>query len=628
MATKKRHLSEPPEPPSTEDLLEVFRRVVPEDYASIVENDKSWALIRGLAASWARVADGIAKSVQARYHLPSAYQTHPPASSASKATGSVTLTRTGKGDFTILALPGEMRIQGPGGRVYLNAEPVYWTPGDFSSKSVLFECEVPGFIGNLDWLADENDELELELFSVVNQDRDRANHSGSVLATSASHTTAVRDSGRPSLFSHSDVGLYLSVTNSAHPENVGQLRKIVAFLDSSGSEHPAGSGLFPNRLGLSALVRRNPTDTLVEDNSGPSFTNYWMEAVDTNATFEPYPATPAVGDALYIGGSLPFAGVSLELTAGDVDWTVVWEYWDGAAWQEIPDVHDRTQGWTRDDGQILDPANTTVVWEPPQDWAQRTSPAGGAVQSYYVRARISALATATTNPIVSRVTVHELDPLTEEDQTLTWSILDYGSLGVSLEAVGSLSGGRDNDLYLLGRDRGMYQQPGETDDAFRKRVTSLPDVVSPNAVLRTVNKALAPYHVRGNAIDVGTELTGVFMDVDPALAPGSVGAFDLYSPGDAEPTDPWILALSVEEAYGYGLVLVPPLGFGDFGAFFDEGPVYFDEPAEVFSSSSFTGWADGYAVEEAAVYSAIHTTLDKVTGGGIHFDIVKDSSLV
>lgn len=627
MTTKKRHLSLPPSPPTAEDLLEVFRRVVPADYASIVESDKSWALIKGLAAQWARVAEGAAKSIQARYHLESAYQTHDPASSASKATGYITLSRSGAGDFTILALPGELRIEGPGGRIYLNTEPAYWTPGDFSSKTVLFECEVPGFLGNLDWLADDDGELELDLFSVVDQDRDRANQGGSVLETSG-YVTSVRDSGRPSLFNHSDVGLYLRVTNSAVAANVGQLRKIVSFLDSSGSEHPVGSGLFPNRLGLSALVRRNPSDVLVEDDSATSFTNYWMEAVTAGETFEPYPATPAADDAFYVGGEVPFAGVSLELTAGEVDWTIVWEYWDGSAWQAIPDVDDRTQGWTQDDGQASDPTVITVQWEPPGDWAEQTSPAGGAVQNYYVRARISALTSATTNPVVSRVTTHEFDPLAQEDQTLTWSVLDYESLGVGIEAVQSISGGRDNDLYLLGRDRGMYQQPAETDDAFRKRVTRLPDSVSPNAVKRVVNQALAPYHVRGDAIDPGSGLSGMFMDVPSTSAPDNAGAFDFYGTGDVEPTDPWILALSVYEAFGFGLVLVPPLGFGDFGAFCDEGPSHFDEVSGTFSGPSFYGWMDGYPVEEAAVYSAIYDTVRAILGWGIDFTIVKDHSLV
>lgn len=853
MTTKKRHLSLPPSPPTAEDLLEVFRRVVPADYASIVESDKSWALIKGLAAQWARVAEGAAKSIQARYHLESAYQTHDPASSASKATGYITLSRSGAGDFTILALPGELRIEGPGGRIYLNAEPAYWTPGDFSSKTVLFECEVPGFLGNLDWLADDGGELELDLFSVVNQDRDRANQGGSVLETSG-YVTSVRDSGRPSLFNHSDVGLYLRVTNSAVAANVGQLRKVVSFLDSSGTEHPAGSGLFPNRLGLSALVRRNPSDVLVEnwspidsdtvfisesigdpnnwtaladdlsssdddlgsvgadhadedphvatdglegdrciealvwirdsgaieglvckgatggadeiwdirknntdghirtvrgngagvnvvnnleppglsstaqrywiawsdaanpdatgagdarlshlriwriedgaiaayaedsdahaictgagqelvvgaltvaggndwqgggqslemlrissrprsrqeiedellgtlfwDGASTVFTNYWMEATTADTTFEPYPATPIVNDAFYVGGEVPFAGVSLELTAGDADWEITWEYWDGSAWQAIPDVDDLTQGFTYADGQVLNPANTTVRWEPPQDWAQQTSPAGGSATNYYVRARISALTTFTTNPVVSRVTVHEFDPLVAESQTLTWSVLDYESLGVGLDAVQSISGGRDNDLYLLGRDRGMYQQPGETDTAFRKRITRLPDSVSPNAILRTVNQSLAPYHVRGNAIDVGNGLTGMVMDVGPDQAPDAVNAFDFYEPGDATPTDPWILNLSVEEAFGFGLVLVPPLGYGDFGAFLDEGPVYFDETAQAFYGPAFSGVSDGYPTEEAAVYSAVHAAVAKALGDGIHFTLVKDPSLL
>lgn len=631
MTTGRRTLGPPPNPPTREELLEVFRRVVSSEYANVVESDPGFALIRAFAAIWERVADASANSVQARYHLPSAYQTHPPASSDRRASGSMTLSRNASLDRPILARPGELQVQGPGSRIYVNSESVYWAPGDGSAKAFNIQCEVAGFVGNLDFLADDDGFLDETLFSLVNQDRDRANVGGSIAASTDS-VTRLRDSGSPSTFSPSDVGLYLQVTNSANPENVGEVRKVVGFVDSEGAEYPTGSGLFPNFLDVSSLVQRNAVDVQAED-SGTGFTGYWLEASEYEGSFPVFPVAPSVGDALYIGASHVFAGVSLEFTPGEGDWDLAWEYWNGAAWTALPGLDDLTDELTDNSGRAAQPENITVSWVIPLDSVARVSPAGGATLSHYVRVRISAFTSATTIPVISRLTVHESQPLALEESSLTWSILDYESLGVVLNDVKSLSGGRDNDLYLLGKDRGSYQQPGEPDDAFRKRITALPDTIAPNAVIRAVNRALSPYLLRGNAIDVGDDggdvLSGMFYDVAPGLSAtiGVVGAYDLYDTGDLFPEDPWILNLSAHDAYGYGLVLVPPLGFGDFGAFCDDGPVYYDEGVDTYYGPAYGGFCDGYAVTGDSIYLSIYQAVDAILGFGIEFDIIKDISL-
>lgn len=50
-------------------------------------------------------------------------------------------------------------------------------------------------------------------------------------------------------------------------------------------------------------------------------------------------------------------------------------------------------------------------------------------------------------------------------------------------------------LYLdgLGSDRGITRQPSELDESYRTRILSIPNIVTPSAILAAVNSILAPY---------------------------------------------------------------------------------------------------------------------------------------
>lgn len=103
------------------------------------------------------------------------------------------------------------------------------------------------------------------------------------------------------------------------------------------------------------------------------------------------PATPAVDDAYYFGSGSPFDKIDLNIsTAGAGTWTIVWEYWDGSAWQSIPNVTDDTNGFTAS-------GTNSISWEAPSDWATTTVNSQGPY--YYARARISAYTSITTQPL-------------------------------------------------------------------------------------------------------------------------------------------------------------------------------------------------------------------------------------
>lgn len=203
-----------------------------------------------------------------------------------------------------------------------------------------------------------------------------------------------------------------------------------------------------------------------------------------------------------------------------------------------------------------------------------------------------------------------------EAGTIKWTMLDWKDLGYELEEVGVPTGGRDDELYLLGDGRGLYQQESESDDDFRQRAARLQDVVSPNAIRRAVNRQLQPFNFRGLAIDV-QDFDGFFWDVD---------AFDYYGVGDVFPESPYKLLLSMQEAYGWFFVYVPFITEGEFGFAYDESQV-FQIGTEFFGPAWDQAFFDGFPVGAAAAYSAIYSSVNEIRLGGVGFTMIRDLDL-
>lgn len=109
-----------------------------------------------------------------------------------------------------------------------------------------------------------------------------------------------------------------------------------------------------------------------------------------------------------------------------------------------------------------------------------------------------------------------------ESGSVKWTLLDWKDQGFNLSDVGVPLGGRDDELFLLGDGRGVYQQQDESDDAFRQRVARLPDVITPAAIRRQMNRVLQPFNYRGLAVDL-QDFNGLFWDED---------FLDYYTAGD------------------------------------------------------------------------------------------------
>lgn len=206
--------------------------------------------------------------------------------------------------------------------------------------------------------------------------------------------------------------------------------------------------------------------------------------------------------------------------------------------------------------------------------------------------------------------------MTAETGTAAWRILDWGGdLGVTVTNEESPSGGRAAMLDELGDERMVPRGAGIADDDYREAVASLADVVSPNAVRRAINRALAPFGLPGWLREVGSaRFRGIFYDGDAlSVDPNYAFAYDLDF--EARAADRFKLGLDYVEFRAFFLVGAPPLGLGDFGIAYDEGlhNCYDGAPELTFH--------DGFPLTAAAVYRSLWQAVNAVRAGGVGFDL-------
>lgn len=609
------------QPPDREALLELWRAVTPAEYHEAIEEDPrgSFRLFEALAELFATLAQRGNRSAQASFYLGHATQSDAPASSRVRATADVLVDRTRDVDHVRFMAVGKARFRGVGGRTYRNTNQLTWLPDDPTpSKTIEIEAEFSGFAGNLDHIADPSGKLtdqdgdpDTAALDFASQSNNRTGTQGGILPVDADNTTGrIRDSGAGDRLQESDVGLYVRIDDHPDAANVGRVLRIEGF----GTEplDPL-TGLARRVVLVDDGPQRRPLLSARADDGGV-FTDETAAANESTADdMTLLPAAPVVADAYYFGSESTFGELTIDTSQPGIGtYTITWEYWDGSAWTTPADLMDGTLGF-RQTGP------TSVTFTIPGDWTANTV---DGVLAFHLRARLSAFTALTQQPLGRQAFTFNGLRLVNTggtDGDTTWSVLDWGDLGFRILDMEAPSGGRDDDLFLMGQERGLFQQSNETDVEFRQRAARLEDVITPGAIGRAVNRALEPFGFRGEAIDVQNGLTGFFFDVD---------AFDYYETGDTFPTDPWKLFLSEQEAFGWFLVVVPWLGFGDFGMFYDEGPILFlDGPQEYIGPAFDSGFYDGAALSANASYAALHETVDKIRAGLVGFTMTRDERL-
>ena len=559
------------------------------------------------------------------YIAPHSLQTHPPAGFATTTKLSLTLERTGNTDLALYVAARRMVVLGPSERTYVNVDPIEFARRDeLTTRDAIFECAtpagdaLPGECGNLDFLV--NDDLNTpkglpegwflaDVLSLADSSRGRAKGGASIITMGGQ--TAFKDSGIPSTFESADTNLYAEVLFSANADNIGKLYRIQYFRWPN-IEEPAGSNIRPNIVVLDDINVRERWKSVLTDDGGV-FTDRTdaanSEAVGGDVPL--LPAVPVVNDAVYFGAAFPINRIGLRLDTVSVGvYTIVWEIWDGFVWAAAPGAQDGTLGFTKPGLGYVTVENLTT---------QVPTTINGTL-AFWVRARVSAFTSITTGPVAGYGFPLCWEPLATEDTSLEWAVRDFKDLGFTITAAKHVSLGRDDDLGVIGDGRGLYPSSGDSQEAFRSRVFKIPDVVSPNALERVLNRILAPLRYTGRIVDIGDDVAGFFFDVD---------ALDYYQGGDLYPQNKWHLLLSTWEAYGFFYAQVPWIGEGDFGIFFDDGPVYYMTQKSLYVGPSYDeGFFDGFSPFAAkSVYTLIYDELRRRKGGGVAFALLPDESL-
>lgn len=122
------------------------------------------------------------------------------------------------------------------------------------------------------------------------------------------------------------------------------------------------------------------------------------------------------------------------------------------------------------------------------------------------------------------------DALTNETATAAWRVLDWATdWGLIATHDAKPAGGKAAWLDELGNERNIHRGPGESDESYRARVREIADVVTPNAIRRSLIRTMGdiPWCLREVG---GTKLPGFFYDgtnESPSATPHG-GANDAY----------------------------------------------------------------------------------------------------
>ena len=600
-----------------DELFQALLSLVPQAEQDGMQTENNLPVYQAVAHGLGQISARRLRKSEAEFLLPHSLQKGTPAAFLRRARFKVQITRTGNTDLALFAQPGAIVMEGPDGRLYVNTEPVDYARRDENPvREVIFGCIVPGEVGNLEFLI--NDDLNVplgkpegwippEYVALSNQSRGRSNRGASAILSEG--TIALKDTGKPAVFELGDAGLYVEILDSTVVDNIGRIWRIRDHR-WPGIEEPANSNIRPTIALLDDNHVREEFHFAQQDDGGV-FTVYTAGLNDYAELDVPLlPAAPADGDAFYFAAVAPINEIDLRIDQpGAGEWDLIWEVWDGFVWVTPADVLDGTSGF-RISGRVhvggTDMQNTTTV--------------NGLGPTYWVRARVANFVSITAQPIAGYGYPLCYESMHVELGTVEWIVRDWRDLGFTITSLQQITLGRDDDLGLIGDNRGMYPEQGETEEQFRRRVAQLPDVVTPAALNRVVNRLLAPLKLKSRVIDIGDEVLGFFFDED---------AFDYYEPGYVYPLSPWKLLLDMTETYGHFYVLVPWIGEGAFGIFFAVGPsIYLPDKGLYLGPCWDDGFMDGFSpVASYNVYPNIYREMKRRKLGGVSFTLIPDESL-
>jgi hypothetical protein len=147
--------------------------------------------------------------------------------------------------------------------------------------------------------------------------------------------------------------------------------------------------------------RTYPLSGAVADDGGVQNDETVPANEDTANDMTLLPTVPAINDAYYFAYGATFERIRLSQgTRGIGTWTVVWEYWNGGGWAGLSGVDDPTGGF-----KPATAGTYKISWIVPGDWAATT--VAGLGPFYWVRARVTAYTSVTTQPKGNRAWIYQ-----------------------------------------------------------------------------------------------------------------------------------------------------------------------------------------------------------------------------
>lgn len=235
----------------------------------------------------------------------------------------------------------------------------------------------------------------------------------------------------------------------------------------------------------------------------------------------------------------------------------------------------------------------------------------------------------------------QIDPAT--------GLRDFLDATLEVQNIDPGTGGRDAMLDGLGSDRGVIRAPSEGDDVYRYRVRSLPDTVSPAAIIRVLENLKDAWGVTYQFVEVGDRAYQTAFDFPsqnagtpsyqtpyPAACLPYENVFTYDDPRPAYPpfTNRWLD--DVEFRAAFFVVVSLPQAIAEYGMHYDSVDVTpadretlngvaagffaisaFDIPSGLDSAAGVAGCYDGSDPGLNGFWYAWWTTLQTLKAAGV-----------
>jgi hypothetical protein len=211
-----------------------------------------------------------------------------------------------------------------------------------------------------------------------------------------------------------------------------------------------------------------------------------------------------------------------------------------------------------------------------------------------------------------------------------------GDPSITVSQAQPTTGGADPALDQHGVDRGIIRNAGEIDAAYRARVRTLPDTISPDAINRNAKQILSPFSANFTVIETWNITFQTCWDAPNTTIPGSNYDPNCFVYDDPRPPTPfrnrWLDENTLRGAFFVLVDNLQPLT--DYGMVYDDtaenaqqlqspvsgghrAPSAFDVPSAGLNPAEIPGFYDGIDVQKNAVYNTLYQTLQQVKAAGI-----------